>query len=422
MIDLEQEHDIVDLTPYRGGRKVLFASREGRGFVVAEDDLVANTRKGKGVMGVDTPDELAAVRFVEGDHVAIVGLNRKLLVFPLNQVPEMARGKGVRLQKYKEGGMVDLKTFTLADGLTWKDSSDRTWTVSQADLTEWVGNRADSGRLPPKGFPRPTVSVEWSRPAGRGGGIRMLVRSLTTAAMALVLGAGASWAQAPGSSTLARIKERGHIMCGASQGVPGFSQPDNAGVWRGFDTDMCRALAAAIFDDPDKARYLPLASKDRLIALQGGNIDVLSRTTTWSIGRELGQGLAFTAINYYDGQGFLVRKSANLKSARDLAGATICVSQGTTNELNLADYFRTQGLTYQVVTFGSLDEVAKAYDNGRCDAYTTDMSQLATNRLLLKNPDEHMILPEIISKEPIGPGCARAIRNGSTSSAGRSSS
>ncbi|MCZ8313569.1 DNA topoisomerase IV subunit A [Phreatobacter sp.] len=154
MIDLEQEHDIIEVTPYRGGRKVLLASREGRGFVVAEDDLVANTRKGKGVMGVDTPDELAAVRFIEGDHVAIVGLNRKLLVFPLNQVPEMARGKGVRLQKYKEGGMVDLKTFTLADGLTWKDSSDRTWTVSQADLAEWIGNRADSGRLPPKGFPK----------------------------------------------------------------------------------------------------------------------------------------------------------------------------------------------------------------------------------------------------------------------------
>jgi general L-amino acid transport system substrate-binding protein len=130
---------------------------------------------------------------------------------------------------------------------------------------------------------------------------------------------------------------------------------------------------------------------------------VLSRTTTWSIGRELGQGLAFTAINYYDGQGFMVRKAANLKSVRDLNGATICVSQGTTNELNLADYFRTNGLTYQVVTFGSLDEVAKAYDTGRCDAYTTDMSQLATNRLLLTRPDDHMVLPEVISKEPLGP-------------------
>ncbi|WP_439573718.1 amino acid ABC transporter substrate-binding protein [Phreatobacter sp.] len=233
-------------------------------------------------------------------------------------------------------------------------------------------------------------------------------RSVSAAAVALVMGAGAALAQAPASSTLQRIKERGHIMCGASQGVPGFSQPDNAGVWRGFDTDFCRALAAIIFDDPMKAQFLPLASKDRLIALQTGNIDVLSRTTTWSISREIGQGLAFTAINYYDGQGFMVRRAANLKSVRDLNGATICVSQGTTNELNLADYFRTNGLTYQVVTFGSLDEVAKAYDSGRCDAYTTDMSQLATNRLLLKTPEDHVVLPEVISKEPLGPWVRKA--------------
>ncbi|MGL4284955.1 MAG: DNA gyrase subunit A, partial [Phreatobacter sp.] len=154
MIDLEQEHDIVEVVQFKGGRKVLLASKDGRGFVVAEDDLVANTRKGKGVMGVDTPDELTAIRFVEGEHVAIIGENRKLLVFPLNQVPEMARGKGVRLQKYKGGGLADLKTFALAEGLTWKDSSDRTWTVGEKDLGEWVGNRADAGRLPPKGFPK----------------------------------------------------------------------------------------------------------------------------------------------------------------------------------------------------------------------------------------------------------------------------
>jgi topoisomerase-4 subunit A len=154
MIDLEQEHDIVDVMPFRGGRKMLVASRAGRGFVVPEDDLLANTRKGKAVMGVDLPDELAAVRVVEGDHVAVIGQNRKLLVFPLAQVPEMPRGKGVRLQKYKEGGMVDVKTFALDEGLTWKDSSDRTWTVAKADLTEWLGTRADAGRLPPKGFPK----------------------------------------------------------------------------------------------------------------------------------------------------------------------------------------------------------------------------------------------------------------------------
>jgi topoisomerase-4 subunit A len=154
MIDLEQEHDIVEVTPFRGGRKVLLASKDGRGFVVPEDELVANTRKGKGVMGVDGPDELAVVRFIEGDHVAVVGENRKLVIFPLSQVPEMVRGKGVRLQKYKDGGLSDAKTFALAEGLTWKDSSDRTWTVAQGDLAEWLGNRADAGRLPPKGFPK----------------------------------------------------------------------------------------------------------------------------------------------------------------------------------------------------------------------------------------------------------------------------
>jgi general L-amino acid transport system substrate-binding protein len=229
-----------------------------------------------------------------------------------------------------------------------------------------------------------------------------LLARLSAAAAALALSTGAVLAQTPANGTLQRIKERGHIMCGTSQGVPGFSQPDDKGVWRGFDTDFCRALAAAIFDDPDKARYSPLASKDRLIALQSGNIDVLARTTTWSISREVSQGLAFTAINYYDGQGFLVRKSAGLKSALELNGATICVSQGTTSEMNLADYFRAQNLRYQVVTFASHEEVVKAYETGRCDSYTTDMSQLASNRFLMQNPDDHIILPEVISKEPLG--------------------
>jgi general L-amino acid transport system substrate-binding protein len=230
------------------------------------------------------------------------------------------------------------------------------------------------------------------------------LKTLMAAAAAVALGCVPALAQntAPGT-TLQKIRERGYILCGASQGVPGFSQPDDKGVWRGFDTDFCRALAAAIFDDPDKARYLPLASKDRLISLQSGNIDVLARTTTWSIAREIGQGLAFTAINYYDGQGFLVRKSTGLKSVRELNGATICVAQGTTHEMNLADYFRTHNISYQVVTFGSLDEVAKAYEKGRCDAYTTDMSQIATNRFLMQSPDDHMALPEVISKEPLGP-------------------
>lgn len=154
MIDLEQEHDIVDVLPFRGGRKFLVASREGRGFVVPEDELTAGTRKGKQVMGVEAPDEVVGLRFAEGDHVAVIGENRKLLVFPLSQTPEMSRGKGVKLQKYKGGGLADVKVFTLADGLTWKDSSDRTWTVAEKELFEWLGTRADSGKLPPKGFPK----------------------------------------------------------------------------------------------------------------------------------------------------------------------------------------------------------------------------------------------------------------------------
>jgi general L-amino acid transport system substrate-binding protein len=212
---------------------------------------------------------------------------------------------------------------------------------------------------------------------------------------------------ATGQTTLEKIKSRGQIVCGASLGVPGFSYPDDKGVWTGFDTDMCRALAAVIFDDPNKASYVPLSSKDRMIALQTGTVDVLSRTTTWTSSRDAGQGIVFTAINYYDGQGFIVRKSVGVKSAKELNGATICVSQGTTTELNLADYARTNGIKVNVLNFIDTNETAKAYEAGRCDGYTTDMSQLAANRLKFAKPEDHVILPEIISKEPLGPWVRR---------------
>lgn len=212
---------------------------------------------------------------------------------------------------------------------------------------------------------------------------------------------------ASAQTTLEKIKARGQIVCGASLGVPGFSYPDDKGTWTGFDTDMCRALAAVIFDDPNKASYVPLSSKDRMIALQTGTIDVLSRTTTWTSSRDAGQGIAFTAINYYDGQGFMVRKSLGIKSAKELNGATICVSQGTTTELNLADYARTNGIKINVLNFIDTNETAKAYEAGRCDGYTTDMSQLAANRLKFAKVDDHVILPEIISKEPLGPWVRR---------------
>jgi general L-amino acid transport system substrate-binding protein len=203
--------------------------------------------------------------------------------------------------------------------------------------------------------------------------------------------------------TLQTIKSRGHIRCGASQGVAGFSLQDAQGNWGGFDVDVCRALAAAIFNDPSKAQFLPLSSKDRITALQSGEVDVLSRTMTWTLARDSAQGLIFTAVNYYDGQGFKVRKSLKVGSLKELQGASICVAQGTTNELNVADYFRANNMKYEVVTFADIDDVVQAYQNGRCDALSTDVSQLASYRLKMTNPDEHVVLPEVISKEPIGP-------------------
>jgi general L-amino acid transport system substrate-binding protein len=208
---------------------------------------------------------------------------------------------------------------------------------------------------------------------------------------------------AQAQTTLERIKQRGHLICGTSQGVAGFSLPDAQGQWRGFDTDLCRALAAAIFNDQEKTKYISLASKDRLTVLQSGEIDVLSRTTTWTLGRDAGFGLNFTAINYFDGQGFLVRKSTGVKDIKALNGASICVAQGTTTELNLADYFRNNKMKYEVIAYAGLDETIQAYEAGRCDAYTTDLSQLAANRMKLKAPAEHDLLPEMISKEPLGP-------------------
>ena len=231
---------------------------------------------------------------------------------------------------------------------------------------------------------------------------RTALRRLTglIAGMAFVTLAGAS---ASAQTTLERIKQRGHVICSASQGVTGFSLPDAQGKWRGFDSDICRALAAAIFGDQEKAKYISLASKDRLIALQSGEIDVLSQTTTWTLSRDANFGVNFTAINYFDGQGFLVRKKADVTAVKQLDGASICVAQGTTTELNLADYFRTHGLKYEVIAFSGLDDAIQAYEAGRCDAYTTDLSQLAAQRMKLKTPDDHALLTEVISKEPLGP-------------------
>ena len=185
--------------------------------------------------------------------------------------------------------------------------------------------------------------------------------------------------------------------------MPGFGQPDNKGKWTGLDVDFCRAIAAAIFNDPKKVRFTPTSAKVRFTALQAGEFDLLSRNTTWTISRDVQLGLEFVGVIYYDGQGFMVPKKLNVTSAKQLDGANVCTNTGTTTELNLADYFRANNLKYKVIAFEKNNEVIAAYDAGRCDAYTTDASGLYAERLKLKAPGDHIILPEIISKEPLGP-------------------
>jgi general L-amino acid transport system substrate-binding protein len=214
---------------------------------------------------------------------------------------------------------------------------------------------------------------------------------------ATLLGAGAAQA-----GTLDEVKARGMLICGANPSLAGFGQPDSQGAYKGFDVDACRAIAAAIFNDPAKVKYLPINAKDRPTILASGQIDVLIRNTTWTLSRESG-GMFFTGVNYYDGQGFMVRKKLGVDSALKLDGASICVQQGTTTELNVADFFRAHNIKFEPVVFSTDDETVKAYDSGRCDAYTTDASGLYAERLKLAVPDDHVVLPEIISKEPLGP-------------------
>jgi general L-amino acid transport system substrate-binding protein len=205
------------------------------------------------------------------------------------------------------------------------------------------------------------------------------------------------------AAVLDQVKSKGFVQCGVSQGLPGFSNPDDKGNWTGIDVDVCRAIAAAIFDDPTKVRYTPLTAKDRFTALQSGEIDVLSRNTTWTSSRDTSLGLNFTGVNYYDGQGFLVRKDKKVSSALELSGASVCTQTGTTTELNVADFFRSRNMKYEVVAFSTADETVKAYEAGRCDVFTSDVSQLYAMRLKLANTADHVVLPEIISKEPLGP-------------------
>ena len=231
-------------------------------------------------------------------------------------------------------------------------------------------------------------------------------RVLITLAIAAAIGLSAQVASAQG--TLNTVKQRGVLQCGSNTGLAGFGLPDAQGNWTGLDVEYCRAIAAAIFNDPTKVKFIPLTAKDRFTALQSGEIDILSRNTTWTSSRDTQLGLNFAAVNYYDGQGFVVRKALKVNSALELNDAAICVQQGTTTELNLADYFRANKMKLKTVTFASSDEAVKAYDAGRCDAFTTDASGLYSERLRLVNPNDHIVLPEIISKEPLGP----AVRHG----------
>ena len=226
-----------------------------------------------------------------------------------------------------------------------------------------------------------------------------------TTVLALLLAVAA---QSASAQTLKAVKDRGTLNCGANGTLAGFGLPDAQGKWTGLDVDFCRAIAAAVLNDAEKVKYVPLSAKDRFTALQTGEVDVLARNTTWTSSRDTSLGLNFTGVNYYDGQGFMVRKSLKVNSALELNGASVCVQQGTTTELNLADYFSANKMQLKSVTFATANEAVKAYDAGRCDAYTTDASALYAERLRVSDPNDHIILPEIISKEPLGP----AVRHG----------
>ncbi|WP_145007810.1 amino acid ABC transporter substrate-binding protein [Pseudomonas oryzihabitans] len=231
--------------------------------------------------------------------------------------------------------------------------------------------------------------------------VKSTLAILTTAAALGLSG------MAHAGATLDAVKNKGFVQCGVSDGLPGFSYTDSKGDYKGIDVDVCRAVAAAVFGDASKVRFTPLTAKERFTALQSGEIDVLSRNTTWTSSRDGGMGLIFAGVTYYDGQGFLVNKKLGVKSAKELDGATVCIQAGTTTELNLADYFRSNGLKFTPITYSTSDESAKSMEAGRCDVLTSDQSQLYAQRIKLAKPDDYVVLPEVISKEPLAPAVRR---------------
>ncbi|MCG8695424.1 MAG: amino acid ABC transporter substrate-binding protein [Minwuiales bacterium] len=205
------------------------------------------------------------------------------------------------------------------------------------------------------------------------------------------------------AGTLDDVKARGQLICGVTTGLAGFAAPDDRGEWQGFDVDVCRAVAAGVFGDPKKVKFVPTTGQSRFPALQSGEVDMLARNTTWTFDRDVKLGFEFTGINFYDGQGFIVRKSLGIKSALELDGASVCVGTGSTTELNLGDFFTANNMSYTPVVYVTADEIRAGYLANRCDAYTTDRSGLAAQRSVFPNPDDHVVLPEVISKEPLGP-------------------
>ncbi len=206
------------------------------------------------------------------------------------------------------------------------------------------------------------------------------------------------------SKTLKNTVKKGFVRCGVSQGLPGLSNADAAGNWTGVDVDVCRAVAAAVLGDANKVKFTPLSAKERFTALTSGEIDILSRNTTWTLSRDADLGVTFVGVNFYDGQGFMVRKDSGITSTSQFKnGISACTNIGTTTELNMRDFFNSKGISYEPVAFEKADEVVAAYDSGRCDTYTTDKSGLAAQRTKMTNPDDHIVLPETISKEPLGP-------------------
>jgi len=232
----------------------------------------------------------------------------------------------------------------------------------------------------------------------------------TTQLAALLLGgalvaglSGVAHADGSGSATLDAVKARGQLVCGIDGNTPGFSLPDSQGVMKGLDADGCRAVAAAIFGDTSKVKFVPLTSTNRFTALQSAEVDVLIRETTWTMGREVSLGGLFAGINFYDGTGFLVKKASGVKSAKELDGATVCVQPGTSTELAVGDFFRQANLKFTPILIDNEAELQNAFVSGRCDAFSNDSSALGTFRATQANKDDYVLLPEIISKEPLGP-------------------